>query len=387
MSLTSLKNYKGIDPFKHSVTLASACNLVFRALYLKKDTIPLLPAEGFIPKKRQSVKSLKWLHYMSKKLDCKIQYEYKIGGHHVDGYCKEKNIVLEYNGCAVHGHVACFNANVQSPFSGKSMGQLYQESKQRIKNIKESPQKPEVIEMWECQFDAELKNKKSDAYKYAEEANVSPVLSPRDAFFGGRCNAFKLYHECDETEQILYRDFCSMYPFINRVCRYGIGEVTVIRENFETIDSYFGLAQCVILPPKSLYLPLLPCKPNGKKLVFTLCRKCAELEQQTPCRHSDIDRSLRGVWVTEELKKAVSLGYKILKMEEVWHFKKTTQYDPKTKRGGLFAKYIETFLKVKQESSGFPEGVVTDEQKEKYISDYFKEEGIRLVVMNQFFLR
>ena len=35
-------------------------------------------------------------------------------------------------------------------------------------------------------------------------------------------------------------------------------------------------------------------------------------------------------------------------------------------------------MKVKQEISGWPEGVVTDDQKEKYISEYFKEEGIRL---------
>ena len=172
----------------------------FSLSVFRKDTIPLLPPEGFLPPKKQSAKSLRWLHYMSKKLGFKLEYEYKIGGHHVDAYCKEKNLVLEYNSCIVHGHVACFNANVQSPFSGKSMGQLYQESKQRIKQIKESPQKPEVIEMWECQFNAELKDKKSEAYKYAEEANVSPVLSPRDAFFLSRCNAFKLYHECDENE-------------------------------------------------------------------------------------------------------------------------------------------------------------------------------------------
>ena len=35
---------------------------------------------------------------------------------------------------------------------------------------------------------------------HAEETNVSPVMSPRDAFFLSRCNAFKLYHECDENE-------------------------------------------------------------------------------------------------------------------------------------------------------------------------------------------
>ena len=232
--------------------------------------------------------------------------------------------------------------------------------------------------MWECVFDAELKDKKSEAYRYAEEANVSPVLSPRSAFFCGRCNAFKLYHECSDNEQILNNDVTSMYPHINRSCRYPIGEVTVIRENFQTIDQYFGLVQCVFLPPTDLYLPLLPCKPNGKKLMFTLCRKCAELEQQTPCQHKESGRVLKGVWVTEELKKAVNLGYKIIKIEEVWHFETSTQYDPKTKKGGLFAKYIETFLKVKQESSGWPEGVITDEQKNAYIEEYFQAEGIRL---------
>ncbi len=44
-------------------------------------------------------------------------------------------------------------------------------------------------------------------------------------------------------------------------------------------------------------------------------------------------------------------------MEEVWHFNQSTQYDSKTIEGGLFAKYINTFLKVKQESSEYPEGI------------------------------
>ena len=36
------------------------------------------------------------------------------------------------------------------------------------------------------------------------------------------------------------------------------------------------------------------------------------------------------------------------------------------------------FLKLKQEASGFPEGVVTDEEKDKYIEEYFAHEGIIL---------
>lgn len=65
-------------------------------------------------------------------------------------------------------------------------------------------------------------------------------------------------------------------------------------------------------------------------------------------------------------------------MEEVWHFEDSTQYDPETKKGGLFASYINTFLKVKQESSGWPDGVETEEEKEKYIKEYFEVEGILL---------
>lgn len=36
------------------------------------------------------------------------------------------------------------------------------------------------------------------------------------------------------------------------------------------------------------------------------------------------------------------------------------------------------WLFLKQQCSGFPEGVVTEEEKDAYIADYFKVEGIRL---------
>ena len=38
------------------------------------------------------------------------------------------------------------------------------------------------------------------------------------------------------------------------------------------------------------------------------------------CRHSDVDRMLRGTWCTPELLKAVEKGYTLLKIHEVWHF-------------------------------------------------------------------
>jgi hypothetical protein len=45
-------------------------------------------------------------------------------------------------------------------------------------------------------------------------------------------------------------------------------------------------------------------------------------------------------------------GYVVQRIYEVWHFDETEQYDPKTKTGGLFTDYVNTFLKMKQEASG-----------------------------------
>jgi hypothetical protein len=39
-------------------------------------------------------------------------------------------------------------------------------------------------------------------------------------------------------------------------------------------------------------------------------------------------------------------GYVVQRIYEVWHFDETEQYDPKTKTGGLFADYVNTFFKM-----------------------------------------
>lgn len=71
-------------------------------------------------------------------------------------------------------------------------------------------------------------------------------------------------------------------------------------------------------------------------------------------------------------------GYRIDKIYEVYHWAERTQYDPKTGKGGLFAEYVNTFLKIKQEASGWPGWCESDEQKQNYIDNYFLHEGITL---------
>ena len=65
-------------------------------------------------------------------------------------------------------------------------------------------------------------------------------------------------------------------------------------------------------------------------------------------------------------------GYTLVKIHEVWHF------PPEQRRTGLFADYVNTWLKLKQESAGWPSCCQTLEQKREYILRYQEREGIRL---------
>jgi hypothetical protein len=95
-----------------------------------------------------------------------------------------------------------------------------------------------------------------------------------------------------------------------------MGHPDIITDNFKSIDEYEGLVKCKVLAPRGLYTPVLPVKCNGK-LLFSLCRTCSEHYQQNTCHHSDEKRAFIGTWVTDEVKMAVSQGYKIQKMYEL----------------------------------------------------------------------
>ncbi|CAB4018411.1 Hypothetical predicted protein [Paramuricea clavata] len=140
----------------------------------------------------------------------------------------------------------------------------------------------------------------------------------------------------------------------NKYGDYPLGHPEIITENFAPIDTYFGLVKCSVLPPRSLYHPVLPhCTED--KLMFPLCRTCTDTLQQEPCNHLDVDRAPHGTWVTLELQKALEKGYCLFKIDEVWHSPNQTD--------GLFKDYVDTFLKIKQEASGYPADCDTEEKR------------------------
>ena len=129
-------------------------------------------------------------------------------------------------------------------------------------------------------------------------------------------------------------DFCSLYPTVQYYLKYPIGHPTKIF-NPEKYDSK-------VVAPKCLYHPVLSQRikvGNYEKLIFTLCKACAETRNQNECEHTDDKRSFIGTW------RAIEKGYKVLRTYEVWHFDKTTD--------GLFKGYIRRFMKIKLKSSKY----------------------------------
>ena len=131
------------------------------------------------------------------------------------------------------------------------------------------------------------------------------------------------------------------------------------------------------IPPSKLYHPVLPIRINGK-LMFPLCYKCAEKENQTECKCPISDRSFTSTYCTPEVQVAINMGYIIEEIYEVLHWPDTSLHDKSKPNSGLFTKYVNTFLKLKQQSSGFPSNINSEEEKNQYIRMYYENEGILL---------
>jgi G:T-mismatch repair DNA endonuclease (very short patch repair protein) len=376
----------GIDPFRECTTIASACNRLFRTKFLTPNTIGLMNPKGYSCMDKQSHIAISWLNWEAEKQNIRIQHagngrEVRIANKYkADGFCAETNTVFEFHGCAFHGCPSCYQSPVArkklTPNSGdRTMEQAYEDTVFRAKIIRDKGFT--LVEKWECEFRRQLKNEKELREFWIGQSEHHPI-NPRDAFFGGRTNATTLHYKCKPGEIISYDDVCSLYPYVNKYGKYPVGHPIIKTSNLtRDISQYEGLIKCKVLPPNRLYHPVLPVR-IGSKLLFPLCYRCAEERLGTEsCMHSDEQRAFTGTWVSDELKKAVEKGYTIVKVFEVWHFDRVSKYIPGEK-DGLFNKYIDHFLKMKVEASGYPSDVKSDSEKNAYILKYYEKEGVRL---------
>jgi len=94
-----------IDPFREAITISSNCNKVFRTMFLKSDTVGIIPTAGYRMGDRQTVEGLQWLANMGRTRNFihagngrKVHLA-GVPNVKVDGYWEEMNEVFESLGC------------------------------------------------------------------------------------------------------------------------------------------------------------------------------------------------------------------------------------------------------------------------------------------------
>ena len=203
----------GIDPFLEAITIADACNKVWRSSYLAEGQIAIISSKDS-SKRRFSIKGIRWIQSVANENNIFIQHaknggEYEIGPYSVDGFHKESNTVYEFHGDLYHGCPVCYPNRLQTnPFNGETMQSLFEKTMNRIAYIKQKGYNVHV--MWEHEFDAKLKDKEYKKYIESIFPHCDPI-DPREGLYGGRCNAIELSHDIDlkDEKEIKYIDICS----------------------------------------------------------------------------------------------------------------------------------------------------------------------------------
>ena len=243
--------------------------------------------------------------------------------------------------------------------------------------------------MWYCNYKL-----------YHTSNNLKVVEEPlriQDAYFGGRTNAINLKEEFSDETKGRYVDFCSLYPHVLKYENYPAGHPVHINGNFTSPISsfacttkpcpilgteecngmhlklnYFGLIKSKILPPHGLLQPVLPIKINNK-LMFPLYLTCAMNKSQQICKCSNKYRVLIHLWCTSEINLVINMGYILIEIDEVLNWSENTCNEQR-----LFSNCINMFLQMKTQASGYPSNVTMHEQKNEYIRQYEKHEGVCL---------
>jgi hypothetical protein len=360
------------DPLAY-ITLAGLCHAIFKACFLKPNTIALVPSSGYSNHK-YSKRAVEWLEYLRQTTAPGIKHvgnsnngEYKIGKYRVDGFDPQTKTIYEFYGCFFHGHAKCVeNMFELNPVTHITFQGLYEQTILREKQL--SALGYNIVHIWECEWESmKVENKDCEILQSClKEIKGFLPINPRNAFKGGRTETMQLRGKSINHAKIRYLDVNSLYPFVLDKKMFPLGHPVILSHIIDTdISSFFGFVKCDISPPKQLYHPVLPFTVNDK-LLFPLCAQCASTGDIENCEHDAKDRTLQGTWFSEELKLAEKMGYVIEKVYQVMHFEECTDQ--------LFHQYIQTFYKMKILASGVPDNV------EMFVKDVAEREGIILDV-------
>ncbi|KAL3121851.1 hypothetical protein niasHT_006434 [Heterodera trifolii] len=430
----------GMEPFLAATTIASLAMAVFRQHHLRPNTMVHTPEGGFLRGRRASVESRRFFTLLAAvrpDLGPLRTARWSIGeavvgdsgrphrrrrdnnstnscaGADDDGFRLDcvayrqpplRPLCIEFNGCYMHGCRECYPDRHMLLAGGRSAELLWARTQQRAWELAEL-HGMEVLSVWECQFRRTLRTNTRLRKLYKERCVdvPGPLDLRKHALFGGRVEPFWLLHKCAPDEEIVYIDIVSLYPYCMKARPFPIGTPHVWTgeqlwqagaQVFEAglcpppalpwrrpeDNPFRGFLFCRVLPPTAEELgdrePLLPYRTQADgRLIFGLCARCSELRQQRICHHTERERAWTAAYTHVELNRALSIGYRVLNVHEVWHYERWASPD---NDNGLFTEYVNTFLRLKAEASGWPAGCDTEAARAEHIRQFAEQEGIHL---------
>jgi hypothetical protein len=299
----------GSDPFSY-VTTPSHCQAIYTTMFMPENSIPIIKDE-FCEEYKRSKKEQQWLKYIEMTENVKINRQHKIDKYIVDGF--DGKTIYQFYGCYWHGCKQCYPVG-KNAVNNQSFVYLNKKTDKIHKNLKD---KYPVRYIWEHDFDRLYKKELPEI----DEEDLP--LNVKHSMFGGRTETFRSY---SDNVELKYYDFVSLYPTVNKYDAYPSGRCNKIKSPDNWDENWMGFAKVTITAP-DMYVPILPHKSDDGKLTFSCGRKT-------------------GTWTTVEINYALEHGYKINKIHSV------RTYDKFIK--GMFADYVDMFVKIKIEASGLP---------------------------------
>ena len=345
------------DPMLY-MTLPSAIMNFYFSQCIPEKTIGLIDRYTYCIE----AKARDWLHSIGKQSFWVGQTEQ---GCFVAG--KEGTHRYLFFACELHGCTSCFPNIQQGQWHARMECTYAQATFRRKMTLEEWEKKGETYTLlWE--------------HDYSENDPLFVGIDPRDAYKGGKTELYKLRvpGECSMV------DFVSQYPTVcygesadplsEELCSWDlpIGQPTRLYrpQSYDFLTDRLGIAKVLICPPSNCYAPILSYRID-QEVYYGCCRTCMEIKS-TNCTHTVKEKSFIGTWTLSEIRYAITLGYSVEQVVEVWEYGE--------KSNTLFRSFIVPFMynKIVSKSTGLVSnnGSFTDKghQVAAYLRDILKRE-------------
>lgn len=286
-----------------------------------------------------------------------------------------QNCVVLYRDCYSHGCRRCFkqiyrNERLNIPFS-TCFALSFKEEQEVCQRY------PSVRILW-----------KHDVKQFIAPEDELPLL-PRDAYKGGKVEVYK--HCFDGEIQMV--DYVSQYP----TTLLGTSQNPFDMEGNSTFEwkmptgvatrkkeldlSREGIAKCCVLPPQNCWNPFLSYKVftslKSYEIIYGNCKSCMDSRLEE-CEHEEKDRVFFGTWTFPELRQAVKVGYKIIKVVDVLEYE--------TSSCSIFRDFIVPFMieKILSKKDGLVDDQGNFTEQGRLMKDYISFISGRQVIPEDF---